>query len=80
MRYLTLILIGSDWALLRRQGVKTISSTLGQVRLRLDHPGQELWTWAHNSLSIRNRSNLDVVFVRRADIDALSDVPLVRAF
>ena len=28
-------------------------------RYRLDHPGQEMWTWTHSSPSVPNRSYLD---------------------
>ena len=41
-------------------------------RFRLDHPGVEMWTWAHKSPSVPDRSYLDRVLVRRADVDFIS--------
>ena len=38
-------------------------------RYRLDHPGEEMWTWARSSSLGSDRSYLDRVLVRRADID-----------
>ena len=38
-------------------------------RFRLDHPGMEICTWQVSSPSVRVRSYLDSVWVRRADID-----------
>ena len=37
--------------------------------VRLDHPGQELWTWLGDSPSGQIRSYLDRLSVRRADSD-----------
>ena len=41
-------------------------------RFRLDHPGQEMWTWLDSSPSAKIGSYLDRVLVRRADIDFVS--------
>ena len=41
-------------------------------RFRLDHPGQEMWTWLDSSPSAKVGSYLDRVLVRRADIDFVS--------
>ena len=41
-------------------------------RLRLDHPGREMWTWLDSSPSARVGSYLDRVLVKRADIDFVS--------
>ena len=38
-------------------------------RFRLDHPGREMWTWLDSSPSVRARSYLDRVLVRRANSD-----------
>ena len=40
-------------------------------RFRMDHPGREIWTWLDISFSVHARSCLDIVFVRRANIDIL---------
>ena len=41
-------------------------------RLRLDHPGKEMWTWLDSSPSAKEGSYLDRVLVRRADSDFVS--------
>ena len=41
-------------------------------RFRLDHPGQEMWTWLDSSPSAKLGSYLDSVLVRRLDIDFVS--------
>ena len=41
-------------------------------RFRLDHPGQEMWTWLDRSPSAKVASYLDRVLVWRADIDFVS--------
>ena len=35
-------------------------------RFRLDHPKREMWTWIDSSFSVRTRTYLDRVLVRRA--------------
>ena len=39
---------------------------------RLDHPGQEMWTWPDSSPSAKVGSYLDRALVRRADSDFVS--------
>ena len=41
-------------------------------RFRLDHPGRKMWMWLHSSPSVRSRSYLDRVLIRRADTILLS--------
>ena len=42
-------------------------------RYRVDHPGRKHWTWTNfSSSSVTNRSYLDRMLVRRADLDFLS--------
>ena len=41
-------------------------------RYRVDHPREEMWTWANSSSSNPVRSYLDRVLVRRADVDFVS--------
>ena len=44
-------------------------------RFRLDHPGQEMWTWMGNLPSGQVQTYLDRVLVRRADVDFVSCPP-----
>ena len=41
-------------------------------RYRLDHPGEEMWTWTPSSLSGPVKSYLDRLLVRRVDVDFIS--------
>ena len=40
-------------------------------RFCLDHPKMEMWIWAHSWSSLSDRSFLDRVLIRRADVDLI---------